>query len=105
MNYAHSKDDLKTIIEQHYSVVNGEHQIYLLPVKLVIEWRERGIISNWMKNRMPEPKRIEEIKAYQLRTGHINGTIQLAWLPREQLVCYDGNHRLQSLTEAVEYGV
>jgi len=33
----------------------------------------------------------------------MNGTIHLAWLFDEGLVCYEGNHRLQALREEVEF--
>jgi hypothetical protein len=97
------KSTLKTRIDKYKNATNGNYQLYLLPCKILLRWRDESVLKNWSKNRMPEATRIAEIQRYQKKIQHVNGTIHLAWLKDEGLVCYDGNHRLQALTRDVNW--
>ena len=54
---------------------------------------EKMLITNWQYNREADENRVVEITKYIKKKEKIDGIIYLAII-NEQLVCYDGGHRL-----------
>lgn len=74
---------------------NGNHKIYSVPASLLMQLTNAGKLKRWSGNRPEDEKRVAVIKEHLIRTHHVNGTIHLALLSDEGLVCYD----LQSRTK------
>lgn len=81
--------------------VQGRTLYYMPSCKLL---PNRKYINNWSENRDAiVVDRIKEIREFQNKTGWVNGCIHFAYLSKEGLVCYEGNHRFRALTEKVPF--
>jgi len=54
-------------------------------------------IKMWKFNRPPDTTRISEINEAMKKNNRMDGLINLAFIPHEGLVCYEGNHRRLAL--------
>lgn len=54
-------------------------------------------VTAWSKNRPSDEKRVNEIVKYIKQIKRVQGTICLAEIKEEGLVCYDGNHRREAV--------
>lgn len=70
----------------------GDHNIYLAD-SLVITQHSKI----WSKNRPCDQQRVDEIKEYIKKNSYVDGILCFANMKNEGLVCYDGNHRRESL--------
>ena len=70
----------------------GKHKVYLASSKDI--YKHTKI---WSKNRPVDKLRLEAMADYFTKTNHIDGIIYLAVLEDEGIVCYDGNHRRESI--------
>lgn len=78
------------------------HTIYILSSKILCNLRDADKITLWSGNRPPDLQRVEELSLYLKKTGHVDGTIRLAYLVDEGLVCFEGNHRLLALPDNID---
>ena len=70
----------------------GIHKVYLSSSKEI--YKNTKI---WSKNRPVDKDRIKLMADYFTKNEHIDGIIYLAILDDEGIVCYDGNHRRESI--------
>ena len=54
-------------------------------------------IKTWKYNRPPSDERIAEIRQWNSQFGRMDGVLNLAYVPRDGLVCFEGNHRRLAL--------
>lgn len=87
---------LQSLLKKHHLTTNGIHDIYKIPVNLIIDLTKKGIITRWEKNREEDAKRVEEIKVYTAKRGYMDGVISFAY-HNDKLCCYDGNHRRMAI--------
>ena len=50
-------------------------------------------ISQWKFNRPPDMSRIEDIRSWMKQFNRMDGVLNLAYISKEGLVCFEGNHR------------
>lgn len=79
------------------------HHIYCVKGSDLVGWRRDKTLGIWSLNRKRDHGRIREIKAFQDKRGHMNGTIHFAELEDEGIVCYEGNHRFWAVSDDIEY--
>jgi hypothetical protein len=70
----------------------GNHKVYLSSSKEI--YKHTKI---WSKNRPVDKSRLKPMADYFTKNEHIDGIIYLAILEEEGIVCYDGNHRRESI--------
>lgn len=66
------------------------HLWYHLPSKILVDLRDERLLKVWTGNRPIDKDRVKEIKEWQNEIGRVLGTLHLAYLPKEGLVCYGG---------------
>jgi hypothetical protein len=54
-------------------------------------------ISQWKFNRPPDMTRISEIQSWMREFNRMDGVLNLAYISKEGLVCFEGNHRRLAL--------
>jgi hypothetical protein len=74
-------------------------RIYLIPYDVFVDLG----IQTWRYNRPPDATRVAEIREKMTEIKHLDGLINLAYIPKEGLVCYEGNHRRLALVPEVKY--
>jgi hypothetical protein len=89
--------------EKYYLFQSGSHSIYKIPAKELINLHFDGSLKQWSKNRPADEERVSEIKQHYKETHHVDGTIRLAFINGEGLVCYESNHRRLALIEEIEF--
>jgi len=77
---------------------SGDHTLYAIPVSKLASMD----IHTWSRNRPADEGRVAEIRGQHIASGHVDGTIRLAFTRGEGLVCYEGNHRRLALTDNIE---
>lgn len=93
---------------EEYKISEGwksTYTFYYIPCFKLIELRDCSCIKKWKHNRPHDEHRVLKLRKYQNLQKHVNGTIHLAYLKEEGLVCYEGNHRFQALTTEVPHVV
>lgn len=65
----------------------------ILPANMAVKL---SMITNWRRNRPPDPTRIDEIARDIASRGCCDGELLLAMVPHFGCVCYDGSHRLEA---------
>ncbi len=88
---------IKQDINQFKSYESGDHYMYIMPSTKLIELSNEGTLKLWSYNRPVDEARVEEIKSYHEKTGHVDGTIRIAYILGEGFVCYESNHRRMAL--------
>jgi hypothetical protein len=73
----------------------GEHYIYICDSVAITKNSKM-----WSKNRPCDSERVNELHQYIQDTGFIDGIIYFANIHGEGLVCYDGNHRREALSNS-----
>lgn len=56
-------------------------------------------IKTWKYNRPPTESRISEIREWNIQFNRMDGVLNLAYIPGEGLVCFEGNHRRLALRD------
>ena len=56
-------------------------------------------IKTWKYNRPPTEPRISEIREWNSQFNRMDGVLNLAYIPGEGLVCFEGNHRRLALKD------
>ena len=54
-------------------------------------------VKTWKYNRPPSDERVSEIRKWNEQFGRMDGVLNLAYIPHEGLVCFEGNHRRLAL--------
>lgn len=54
-------------------------------------------VKQWKYNRPPDMNRVPEIHAWMEQFNRMDGLLNLAYIPGEGLVCFEGNHRRLAL--------
>jgi hypothetical protein len=83
-------EPLKVYLEQ-YQIYDTN--VYALPMNVF----KNLDIKMWKFNRPPDTTRISEINEAMKKNNRMDGLINLAFIPHEGLVCYEGNHRRLAL--------
>lgn len=77
---------IKLFLEKH-AVANSS--LYAIPSEVF-----NGLdVKSWRFNRPPDLSRVEDIRAWMASSGRMDGVLNLAYVPGQGLVCYEGNHR------------
>lgn len=94
---------IKEYITAHASMTyeSGDHVMYVMNSDDLIELASDGTLKLWSRNRPVDEARVEEIREYISKTRHVDGTIRLAFIKGEGLVCYESNHRRMALIPGI----
>jgi hypothetical protein len=85
-------------LKDTFVMTSGDHHLYAIPISMLATMD----IRTWSRNRPADEGRVAEIRNHHLASGHVDGTIRLAFTRGEGLVCYEGNHRRLALTDNIE---
>lgn len=80
---------------------SGDHAMYVMKSDDIIALTADGTLKLWSCNRPVDEVRVEEIRDYIMKTGHVDGTIRLAYVKGEGFVCYESNHRRMALIPGI----
>lgn len=72
-------------------LINGS--VYAIPADVF----SKLDIKTWKYNRPPSDERIAEIRKWNEQFGRMDGVLNLAYVPQDGLVCFEGNHRRLAL--------
>lgn len=89
-----------TIIENLGGILimtNGKHFTYTIQYSKI-----KNILRKWSGNREPCFQRVEQMLSHYKQGGYLPFFLHLAVIPKEGLVCYDGNHRREVLNTLEE---
>jgi hypothetical protein len=94
---------IKEYITAHASMTyeSGDHVMYVIKSDDLIELASDGTLKLWSRNRPVDEARVEEIREYISKTQHVDGSIRLAFIKGEGLVCYESNHRRMALIPGI----
>jgi hypothetical protein len=56
-------------------------------------------IKTWKYNRPPSDERVAEIRKWNDQFRRMDGVLNLAYIPHEGLVCFEGNHRRMAVQD------
>ena len=81
--------------------MSGDHAMYVMNSEDIITLAAEGNLKLWSRNRPADELRVAEIREIIKKTEHVDGTIRVAFIKDEGLVCYEGNHRRMALIPGV----
>lgn len=84
------------------AMFTSNHHVYFVSPQFLIENEKSKNVTTWALNRPPDLTRVDELRTYMKETHRCPGTVCLAIL-KNQVVCYDGNHRRLALTDEISY--
>ncbi|CAK7994534.1 Hypothetical protein POVR1_LOCUS58 [uncultured virus] len=84
------------------ALYTSNFHLYIVTPQFLIENEKTKNIVTWMGNRPADLKRVDELRIHMKETHRCPGTICLA-IVKNQVVCYDGNHRRLALTDEIPH--